>query len=78
MTKPKHDTEAPKMLSGGIVVDNWKLPVFRKQLRKAGYTIAAETAWNPDITVLKVKTTNIVGLQSILQKAQQICASKPR
>lgn len=76
MSGPKHDTEpAPKQKSG-IMCDTWKVPIFRKELRKAGFDIEKETQMGNALTVLSVSTSNMVKLNATIQKAVRICARK--
>lgn len=56
-----------------IAVDNWKLPVFRRRLRKAGYSYQDGGALTGDTTLLTVETNNILALKKVLEKCQDEC-----
>ena len=63
-------------MKAGIAVDNWKLPVFRKRLAKAGYAYEDGGALTHDTTLLTVETTNMLALKKLLEKCQAECRSK--
>lgn len=56
-----------------IAVDNWKLPAFRRRLRKAGYSYQDGGALTGDTTLLTVETNNILALKKVLEKCQDEC-----
>ena len=62
-------------MKAGIAVDNWKLPVFRKRLEKAGYAYVDGGAITPDATLLTVETDDALALKAILEKCQRECAA---
>lgn len=57
----------------GIVVDDWKLPIFRKHLTDAGYTYEDAGGLTAATTVLKVPYTNMLHLKEVVEAAQEEC-----
>ena len=53
-----------------IAVDNWKLPIFRKQLTDAGYVYTDGGALTHDTTLLTVETDDITALGKVLVACQ--------
>ena len=62
-------------MKAGIAVDDWKLPVFRKRLTEAGLTYEDGGALTSGVTLLTVKTNNILKLKTLLEKCQRECKS---
>lgn len=60
-------------MRAGIVVDNYKLPVFRKRLTEAGYTYTNAGAFTGDTTILHVETDNAIKLHALLKRCQAEC-----
>jgi hypothetical protein len=65
-------------MKAGIILDDWKLPVFRKRLTAAGYTYTDAGGLAHDTTVLTVETDNVLGLKSVLEACQTECARTGR
>lgn len=65
-------------MKAGIAVDDWKLPVFRKRLTEAGYTYADGGPLPGDVTLLTVKTDNMLKLKALLEKCQAECRKMKR
>jgi hypothetical protein len=66
-------------MKAGIVVDDWKLPVFRKRLTEAGYTYTDAGALTNGTTVLTVQTDNMLKLKKLLELCQAQCrAQRPK
>lgn len=63
-------------MKAGIAVDNWKLPVFRRMLDKAGYEYSDVGALTADATLLTIETDNILALKKVLEQCQAECHSK--
>jgi hypothetical protein len=62
------------MMKAGIVVDDWKLPVFRKQLDAAGFSYEeAGKALLPGTTLLRVQTSDLNKLNAVLEACQAEC-----
>lgn len=66
------------MTKAGIAVDDWKLPVFRKRLKAAGFAYEDGGALTPGTTILTVKTDNILALKKVLEACQSECANSKR
>ncbi len=64
-------------MKAGIAVDNWKLPIFRKQLKAAGYEYQDGGALTGDTTLLTVETTNMLALKKVIEQCQDECRSQP-
>lgn len=61
-------------LKAGIVVDDWKLPVFRRRLSEAGFEYEDAGAFTANTTALTVETTNMLALKKVLEECQAECA----
>jgi hypothetical protein len=64
-------------MKAGIAVDNWKLPVFRKRLKQAGYEYRDGGALTGDTTLLTVETSDMLALKKVLEKCQAECRKLP-
>lgn len=60
-------------MKAAIGVDDWKLPVFRKRLKEAGYDYKEVGALTADTTLLTVVTDDMIALQRVLEKCQAEC-----
>lgn len=60
-------------MKAGIAVDDWKLPIFRKRLKEAGYTYEDKGPITADSTLLMVETDNILALKKVLEDCQAEC-----
>lgn len=60
-------------MKAGIGVDNWKLPIFRRRLKEAGYEYEDDGPLTGDTTLLTVETSDILALKKVLQKCQDEC-----
>ncbi len=68
-------------MKAAVVVDDWKLPVFRRCLTEAGYTYAdAGEGVTPATTILHVQFTDQAALTKVLEGAADECkrTGKPR
>lgn len=63
-------------MKAGIAVDNWKLPVFRKHLEKAGYEYVDGGPLTADTTLLTVETDDVLALKAVLEKCQTEAAAR--
>lgn len=54
----------------GIVLDDYKIPVYTRYLKAAGYTWEDKGHLTEDSTLLHVHTTNPQALHSVLQQAE--------
>lgn len=60
-------------MKAGIVVDDWKLPVFRRHLEDAGFEYEDGGPVKGATTLLTVQTYNILSLKAVLEKAEKEC-----
>lgn len=66
------------MKDAGIVMDNWKLPIFKKHLDAAGYTYTEPSRFTGDTLVLQVHYDWAHKLQPIVEAANAECANIKR
>lgn len=62
------------MKTGCIVMDAWKLPVFRRHLDAAKYQYTEHPGVTADTRTLKVKCEWVHVLQPIIEAANEECA----
>ncbi len=60
--------------TAGVVLDDWKLPIFKKHLDAAGYKYAAPTQFTAGTLTLKVSYEWAHELKPIIEAAQRECA----
>ena len=65
-------------MKAGILVDDWKLPVFRRLLTAGGYTYVDGGAPSPDVTLLTVETSDVLKLKDVVEACQRECAQQKR
>ena len=70
--------DKPKKQKGAIVLDDWKLKIYRKELEKDGYHYEDGGAFRPGISILTVETTDPLKLKKTLERAERICKRKLR
>jgi hypothetical protein len=61
-------------MRAGIVVDDWKLAIFRKRLTEAGFVYEDGGAPVPNCTNLLVETNNLLALKKVVEACQAECA----
>jgi hypothetical protein len=54
-----------------IVIDNWKLSIFKHRLRGAGYVYEASTGLTPDTRNLYVETDDVEALGVVVKAANE-------
>ena len=59
------------MKTAGIVIDDWKLPIFQRHLDAAGFAYTQHPGLTTGTLLLKVTTDWISTLQPIVEAAQQ-------
>lgn len=64
------------MKTAGIVIDAWKLSIFKRHLRGAGLEFTKHPGVTPDTLTIKVKTDLIAPLQRVVEAAQLECKSQ--
>jgi len=62
------------MKTAGTVIDDWKLPIFKKHLDAAGYKYDAPVPFTDGTLILKVHYECVHELQPIIEAAQRECA----
>ena len=60
-------------MRAGIAIDKWKLPVFAKHLATAGYSYSEHDGLTDDTLMLKVETSDLEALGSVVQAANDEC-----
>ena len=60
------DTNTKK---AGIVLDNWKFPIFERHLKQAGYAFKRTDGFTADAMTLTVDAENLVALGEVLKAA---------
>ena len=60
-------------MKAAIILDDWKLSIFRKNLTAAGYEYKDGGAAGPEMTLLTVEYTNIMHLQSVVHSSEREC-----
>ena len=63
------------MKTVGIAIDDWKLPVFKRHLDRAGYAYTEHPGLTKNTLLLKVKTEFVSDLQPVVEAAQKECGS---
>jgi len=54
------------MKTAAIAIDSWKLPVFTKMLKKAGYQFTKAKGLTDDTLFLKVETEDLEKLKDLV------------
>ena len=62
------------MKIAGVVLDSWKLSIFKKHLDGAGYSYTEHPGITKSTLILKVKCKWISELQPIIEAANEECA----
>lgn len=57
----------------GIVIDDWKLPIFKRHLDNAGYKIHEQLELTPGTLLLKIKTNDKPALGIVVASAMAEC-----
>jgi hypothetical protein len=67
------DVRAGRPMKVGIALDDWKLPVFRKRLRAAGYKYRDGGEATLGVTLLTVETNDMLKLKTVLEECKAEC-----
>lgn len=62
------------MRTAAVIIDTWKLPVFERHLKKAGYVFGQTASVAKDTLVLRVAYTDVKKLRPVIADAQVECA----
>lgn len=65
-------------MKAGIAVDDWKLPIFRRELTAAGYRYEDGGAITANATLLKVETFDVLALKRVIERCQAQCRNEKR
>ena len=65
-------------LKAAIAIDAWKLPIFERRLKQAGYTFTNRGGLTADTLVLTVDTENMGALAAVVYAANNEAARSPR
>ena len=57
------------MQKAGIAIDEWKLPIFERRLKQAGYSFENSGLLTTGTLLLRVDTTNLEALNEVLKTA---------
>lgn len=64
------------MKTGAVVLDRWKLSIFKKHLDAAGYKYEGPDTFSTETVVLRVYCEYLHELQPIIEAAQRECAQQ--
>lgn len=64
------------MRKAAVIIDKWKLPIFSKHLREAGFSYDTAPGVTPDTTTLTVDFESVDKLCPVVQAAQEECIVK--
>lgn len=53
----------------GIAIDSWKLSIFERRLKQAGYTFENRGEFSKACLLLRVSTENVEALQEVVRAA---------
>jgi hypothetical protein len=60
--------------TAGIVLDEWKLPIFERHLKQSGYEFKNAGLLADGMLVLRVDTTNLAALGRVVKAANDEAA----
>ena len=66
------------MKKAAVVIDDWKLPVFRRHLDAAGRTYMEGPVITADTLLLQVQYEWVADLKPIIEAANKECANAKR
>ena len=66
------------MKTAGVIIDDWKLPIFKRHLDAAGCSYTEAPGVTNDTLTLKVQYEWVADLQPIIEAANKECASAKR
>ena len=62
------------MNTAGVAIDDWKLPIFKKHLDKAGYAYTEHPGLSSGTLMLKVQCEWVHVLKPVIEAANKECA----
>lgn len=66
------------MKKAAIIIDRWKLPIFKKHLGAAGYSYIEQRALIKDLLTLTIKFEWIADLKPIIDAAEAECQANKK
>lgn len=63
------------MKVAGVIIDSWKLGIFEKHLKEAGYTYTTHPGIAKDTLILKVEYAWASELKPVVDAANKECAN---
>ena len=66
------------METAGVVIDDWKLPVFKRHLDGAGFAFTAQPGITDGTLTLRVPYEWVATLKPIIEAANTECANAKR
>ena len=57
----------------GIALDDYKLPIFRRELDAAGFAYEDMGELTPGTTLLQVKTSKVSKLSDLIFRCEKLC-----
>lgn len=60
----------------GVVIDNWKLPIFKRHLDEAGFAFEQFPNLTPNTMVLTIQTPQVAALQPVIERANKECQNQ--
>ena len=75
---PTPDRPEAQTLTAGVAVERWKVPIFHKRLKTAGYDFEKAVGGTEPlaICVIKVKTDDPLALKTVLEECQAEASRK--
>lgn len=61
--------------TAGVLIDDWKLPIFKKHLDRAGYAYTEHSGTTKDTLTLRVQYKWVADLKPIIEAANKECAN---
>lgn len=66
-------TQRGSDMIAGVVIDSWKLDIYKKHLTEAGFTFTEHPQLTKGTALLKVTTHSAAVLQPVVEAAQLAC-----
>lgn len=63
-------------MTAGIAIEKWKLPIFKRHLDGARYSFTEHPGVTAETMFLKVQTSDLIALQTVIQAAQRECKTQ--
>lgn len=62
------------MKTAAAIIEKWKLPIFTKHLRDAGYSYDTAPGFTEDTLTLKIAYEGLEEIKKVIEAAQKECA----